>query len=159
MDREQIILREFETCQSQTNSIGAQYWAMVGTFIGFATAFLAVSTVLARPWLTLGLGIAAIFIACLLYRMLKRINTIIFSNNFRMREIEDDLYNIMLKNRAILWLDEPSTTPEEHKERMNRLRAALGRRYQGPGRHTAFWLFTAVTLLWIFFMVAAFFIK
>ncbi len=159
MDREQILLKEYETCQSHNNSLGSQYWAMVITFIGFATAFLAVSTALVRPWLTLGLGVAAIIIACLLYRMLRRINTIIFSNNFRMREIEDDLSNIMLKSRAILWLDEPSTTPEEHRMRMDQLRAERNFHYEAPGRHIARWLFTAVTLLWIFFIVAAFFIK
>jgi len=158
-DRRDILLKEYETCQSHTNSIGSQYWAIVGTFIGFTTAFLAVTAALNRPWLTLGLGVAGILIVYVLWRMLRRIDSIVFSNNFRMREIEEMLDNIMLKNRSIRWLDEPTTTPQEHKERMDKLRAELNCRYEAPGQRIACWLFAIVSLLWIFFIVAAFFIK
>lgn len=155
MEREEVLLKEYETCQSHTNSIGSQYWSMVGTFIGFTTAFLAVSINFNKPWLTLGLGVAAVIIVCFLWRMLRRIDTIIFSNNFRMREIENELDNVMLKNRTILWLDKPITTPPEHQVRMGRLRAELNHLYEPPARRIACWLFWVASLLWIFFIFIA----
>ena len=149
-------LVEYQTCQAHTNSIGSQYWALVGTFIGFTTAFLAFLNYRDSRWPALALGLAAIIIIYVLWRMLKRIDTLIFSNNFRMREIEERLEFNMLKNRTIRWLDEKEALPPEQTTRINRLRAQLNCLYEKPGRRIVCWLFVTVVLLWVFFIVAAF---
>ncbi|MFQ6122502.1 MAG: hypothetical protein ACE5LA_05515 [Dehalococcoidales bacterium] len=153
--KEQAWLVEYQACQTHNNRIASQYWAIVGAFIGFTTAFLAVLMTSNTPWLSLALGVAAIFIVYVLWRLLlRRINTIIFSNNFRMREIEQELG--MLKNRTTRWLDGDEEVPNEYKARMNRLRGELGCRYEGPARRIVCWLFVPVFLLWVFFILAAF---
>jgi hypothetical protein len=40
MDREEILLKEYETCQSDKNSIGSLFWIIVGVFMAINTALL-----------------------------------------------------------------------------------------------------------------------
>jgi hypothetical protein len=40
MDRQEILLKEYETCQSVVNSIGSLFWIIVGVFMAINTALL-----------------------------------------------------------------------------------------------------------------------
>jgi hypothetical protein len=40
MGREEILLKEYETCQSDVNSIGSLFWIVVGVFMTINTALL-----------------------------------------------------------------------------------------------------------------------
>ncbi len=40
MNREEILLKEYEVCQQDINSRASRFWAIVGIFIPFNTALL-----------------------------------------------------------------------------------------------------------------------
>jgi len=98
MSKENVLLKEYEVCQQQNNSIGSQYWVIFGIFMSVSTVllgWLAYSIVSERipnaGWPVFILGVCVILIFALLKRYFDRVNFIIDFNYDRMREIELDL--------------------------------------------------------------------
>jgi len=107
---EQALLTEYEVCQSQSDTLGLQYWTLAGIFIGFTSALLGgliygivsnkdlLNLILypkqnSRELLLIGLilwliSAAVLVILYFLKGWLKRINHIIRINYYRMRDIE-----------------------------------------------------------------------
>jgi len=157
---EQALLTEYQVCQQHNNSLGSQYWITVGIFLGINTVFLvAFANVLSEApvpenakLLVLGIGIALVLIIICLLLSLKRVNWYLQIHYVRMREIEEALG--MLKNRTIHWVDNPTETPDGHRQRINDLR----KKYPPPLRGS--WvvppIFGILKFLWIFFIILAF---
>ncbi len=168
MDREEVLLKEYEVCQLDNNSSGTRFWIAFGIFFGINTALLGwiAPSIISKSmslsknnleWLSyitdnvgwlvfilvLGLGIIGILIS--LWLWLNRVNYLIRMNHHRMREIEEVLG--MLKNSTIHWLDNRKEVPNEQRERLDEIR----RRYPPPrtGSTIVPSLFIIVILLWI----------
>ena len=100
MGREEVLLKEYETCQLDINSSSARYWTVVGIFLPLNTAFLGwigiwivntLSIEINHLWnwvLILFLAIGMLFVLYYLKTWLERVNSFIRVNYFRMREIE-----------------------------------------------------------------------
>ncbi len=113
MEKDEILLKEYEMCQSYTNYLGTQYWVGLNIFITLNMALLGGVTYSiiqsdatlpeSTRWLILALGVVAIIFSLLMRGLYLR-NWFITQLNFsRMREIEDDLG--MEKNWRIHGLD------------------------------------------------------
>jgi hypothetical protein len=112
MSREDVLLKEYETCQQAVNTNMSRYWTVVSIFIGINAVFLGgityyISIYLHQnvEWLVLSIlvtmvGGATIYIIFRLKCWIKRVNWLISVKYFRMREIE-----IVLGMRANLIVD------------------------------------------------------
>lgn len=99
MDRQEILLREFESCERENHQLTNHYWTIFGILASgntIAIGLLASITQfeLSSFWSIIGiviLGIGAIFMLHHLRLYRRRIDFRIFANYERMREIESDL--------------------------------------------------------------------
>ena len=159
MNRQEILLKEYEVCQQDGSSIASTHWTVVGIFIALNTALLggAAYTILAGKlplyenikWLVLMFGVLVVLIAMFLRSWLNRANFLIFTNNFRMRQIEIELG--MQKNRLVDLLDNHwNDLSQEQRERFAELRnryAPRLTRFRGLNL-----IYFIVILLWMFFI-------
>lgn len=127
MDRNEILLKEYEVCQSDNNAIASQIWLSTSIFISInLTLFggllyaLFQSKVLTRRisenpnfmfviFLGLLLAVAVVLILCGWRSWLQRTHHLSYVNNVRMRQIEDtitvDGKTVMRKNWLVRGLD------------------------------------------------------
>lgn len=114
MDREDILLKEYEVCQSHNNSLGQQAWVTISILI--TVNIIAIGQVsyeiLQNSFPVVGclnfilvicLASVMVLILIIFYRWGKRIDFIILLNNERMRQIETKLE--MWKNWRVFGLD------------------------------------------------------
>jgi hypothetical protein len=111
-DRIDILLKEYETCQSHNNAIGTQFWAVIGIVLSLSTvllggvAYIVVSVSSNESpsqhvkWLVLVLGIVIIIILLLVMFWLKRLQFMTLLNNERMREIENE---VKINEKVVMW--------------------------------------------------------
>jgi hypothetical protein len=162
---EQILLTEYQTCQSDVMSLKAHYWITVGIFVGINTALLAmvassIVSVEKELWgvfishLVLGLGISVILLLAFLWFWLCRTNLFIRINYARMREIEYELG--MQKNLLIHWIEHLNDTPNKYREKVNKLRKIYIRGIHFRGVHCVLSMYSIIGLLWIFFIIATY---
>ena len=178
MDRQQVLSREYEICQSKINSIGSQYWTIFSIFLPINTGLLVwlLSSIITRNSLsTFGtdvrllavvLGIGMILIITFLWRYFNRVNFIISINYYRMRHIETELG--MWSNRLIDIIDNWKTISEEERSEFVDLRNHYPREQwwrfwqssQGHispvGRGSMRSIFLVLMLLWAAFIVLVF---
>ncbi len=164
MDREEILLREYEACQTSVDSTASRYWTILGIFISINAVLLGgvgffinsnrVSQTFypGAKWLVLVLGIGSIAILYYLWRWLRRINFYIRIDYFRMQEIENQLG--MLKNRTIHWLDNEKEVPEAQKTRIGNIRAHFPPPAKETGNLKA--IFIILGIIWIVLIIIAF---
>ncbi len=127
MDREEILLKEYEICQSHNNAIASQVWLSTSIFMSInLTLFggllyaLLQSKILIHGTignqnltfvmsLALLLAVAVVLILCSWRAWLQRTQHITRVNNIRMRQIEDaiqvDGTSVMQKNWLVRGLD------------------------------------------------------
>jgi len=106
MGREEILLKEYQTCQQNINTTASRYWITVGIFIGMNTALWAAIVYkttsikftcniewgwIIIPILVTVFGGVMIFIVKYLGRWLDRVNWLMRIKYSRMREIEKEL--------------------------------------------------------------------
>jgi len=114
MDREQILLKEYETCQSHINSMDSQSWVSFSILI--SVNLLLIGQVVynlvkksapinghAELMIVIGLGVAALIILFIFKHWHKRIRFMVLLNRERMRTIETRLE--MWKNWRVYGLD------------------------------------------------------
>ena len=132
MDRQEILLKEYEVCQQDINFNSSRYWTIVGIFIPVNTAilgwmvYLLISNIKLDGYIKWGLLIVLLFclgmtfiIFALIY-WLDRVNSIIRVNYHRMREIEKFLG--MRKNCLVDVLDNHwDQLPKEEQNNLNEL--------------------------------------
>ena len=102
-DRQQILLKEYETCQSEIESIGSRYWTIFSVFLPINAGLLGwlLNSIISRssgfPFgtdvrlLALVLGVGMILIIVFLWCYFNRVNFIISISYYRMRQIEIEL--------------------------------------------------------------------
>jgi len=179
MSKEDIFLREYETCHSHNNSIGSEVWISTTVFLSINVALLGGITYgimtnglpTNAKWLVLVLGLGIILIFIKWIRWLWRMQFLTSINYERMREIEDTLG--MEKNWMARGLDlkydtkqraEWDKLPDERKNRINKLSEhyplKLWKRFPKYARPRGFeslrsiaWI---VIVIWLFFIVMAF---
>jgi len=138
MSREDILLKEYETCQSHNNAIGSQVWVSTTIFMGFNVTLLAALIglyavgnviddplpdvlVVLLPIIILSLGVISIL--CFWKRWLQRVRYVTFVNYIRMRQIENKLRDndkpVLHKNWLVFGLDEKLTAKQEELLRIN----------------------------------------
>jgi len=122
MSREDVLLKEYELCQTETDKNSVNYWTISGIFIGISTALLAaiaagLTSNNINKWmifiLVLIFGLAIFSFHLLLYKLLKRINFLNRIDFQRMREIERELR--MRKSGLVHGLDEWETIPLSYR--------------------------------------------
>jgi len=129
-DRQEVLLKEYEICQQDNNSIGSQIWLSASVLMSANVALLAwfayviikelplpentEGLVTVPEWLVTVLGIAIIAIFWSWNRWLNRMRFLKFINYERMREIESALG--MRKNWRAYGLDKPEKLTSEEKE-------------------------------------------
>lgn len=128
MGNEEVLLKEYETCQQNINSTTSRYWITVGIFIGMNTALWAAIAYKATSakfayninweWMILPIlvtvfGLVMIFIIYCLRRWLDRVNWLTYVKYSRMREIEAKLD--MRANTYIDALDNWDELSEEQR--------------------------------------------
>jgi len=137
---EQVLLKEYEVCQSHVNSLGNQFWISISIFISVNAAILGGITysLIAKnvtipnnaqyntQWLVLLIGLGMILISLLLRFWQRRITFQININNDRMHEIEPKLG--MSRNQLIIDLDE--YYEEKNRVSTNDLSKKLKEKYQ-----------------------------
>ncbi|MBI2851089.1 MAG: hypothetical protein HYX80_08645 [Chloroflexi bacterium] len=142
MDRQEILLKEYETCQSDNNTLASRFWVVSGIYVSLNTAILAgllaastssggafpVATI--KP-LSLMLGLGTICINVLLFLYQTRINYTIQINYYRIQQIESEVG--MRKGYLIDALDRWKKLPDEKKKQLSDLRDRF------PSR-SCFWL-------------------
>jgi hypothetical protein len=136
MSREEILLREYETCQAESDASARNFWTTFGFFVSFSTAVIggiiafavqkqAVSGI--DPlWLGLLLMFCIVVLIVLFFlkSWLKRVDHFIGINNSRMREIELELG---MKTKTRIWaLDRWEVLcKNERKEQYQKLREEI----------------------------------
>ena len=114
--RDEILLKEYETCQSHNNALGNQSWISISILITVNLLLLGqviYNLVLtsfpinghAKLILITVLGLVMIFILLIFQRWDKRVDFQIRLNNERMRNIEEDLDFEIWKNWRVRGLD------------------------------------------------------
>jgi len=178
MDRQHVLLREYETCQSKINSIASQYWTIFSIFLPINTGLLVwlMSSIISRNsisqsgtnarLLVIVLGLGMILIIGFLWRYFNRVNFIISISYYRMLHIEVELG--MWSNRLIDIIDNWQSTSEEKRSKFADLRNKYPREQwwkfwrssQGhvspSGRGSMRSIFLVLTLLWVAFIVLVF---
>jgi len=114
MDREEILLKEYEVCQSHNNALGQQAWVSISIFI--TVNFLVLGDVVdkllltsypingyAKLLLVIAVASVLIFILKIFRKWDKRIDFMVLLNNERMRYVETELK--MWKNWRVYGLD------------------------------------------------------
>jgi len=105
VNRQEILLKEYEACQSYLSSLGYQYWISAGVFMAVNTALLGamlygvvqygnsleLCDILIPGVIILILGVGMIMILVFLKQWLKRVHFVIKACYERMREIEAEL--------------------------------------------------------------------
>jgi len=161
MSREEVLLKEYETCQSHINTLGTQNWQSAGIFLA-ANALITGFVFSLKPhdWgnfaAVLATGIAFIFIFYFWKLWLKRQKFAQLALYVRMREIETELG--MWKNWYAFLPDElnsdekvyQSTLPKDKKEIIKYLRKhyAKAAGYEGLER-----IAIIVMSSWIFLII------
>jgi hypothetical protein len=119
-DKNDILLKEYETCQSYINALGSQFWVSVTIFMSINIAVLGGiiygiiqnNGVLPKntEFLVLIIGTGLILISWFLKAWQRRVSFLINFNNIRMRDIEDELAiennSVMCRNWVVAGLDE-----------------------------------------------------
>ncbi|MBI2831531.1 MAG: hypothetical protein HYX79_04660 [Chloroflexi bacterium] len=161
MERQEILLREYEACRQDITDTSSRYWTIVGIFIPVDILLLGGAGFLLKtnsPPMSFGtqllvtlLGLGVILILFFLWRWLKRINYYIIIGWQRIHEIEANLE--MLKNRTIYWLDNPKEIPYEQQARLTRITDKFG---HPPTKEMCslkgiFWTLSALWTLFILF--------
>jgi len=110
MSREEVLLKEYELCQTETDTNSANYWTVSGIFIGISTALLgtmAVGIISAKDfnkWILLILvsifGLAVFFFHAVIREWLKRVTFLNDIDYNRMREIEKELG---MRKSGLVW--------------------------------------------------------
>ena len=158
MGREEILLTEYETCQSYVNSLGSQYWVSTSIFMSITTALLGwifknmiFSNVQIEDtrWLITIISTAVIILLILLILWLRRINFLINVNNFRMRIIETQLH--MSRNRLVNILDRNWRNMSD--EQQQRFREAELRPTRLRGHCIVYAIYSVIFLVWAFLIV------
>ena len=123
MDKQGILLREYETCQEDSRAEASSYWTIFGIFISINTAIIGglayglfntnfinailnkenIPNIIVKLTILTILFMGIILITKFLESWLDRVNYLIQNNNRRMREIEIELG--MWKNLRIHILD------------------------------------------------------
>jgi hypothetical protein len=158
MNREDILLKEYEVCQQHLNTMMSHHWVLLGVFMPVSTALLGVVPYIlwnfSKPqWLIIPLGVGVSIILFCLWRYFKRVNAMISVDYFRMREIEAELG--MLKNLYVHELDHwnPPKLDNATRERIKSLRAKhigeIGKRAMG----ITYWV---LIVLWMLAIISAF---
>jgi len=183
-ERNDILLTEYETCQSHNNAIGNQSWISIsiiwsGNIIlwaGVAYNIILKGSSLEPPFafLVLSLGIIMFLFLLVVYKWQNRVSFLTFVNNERMRRIEDEVSLdgsiIMEKNWLIYGSDLKDEydrkksnrwckLSEQRKENINNicLRYPLFPRYVRPtGHYFMNAVFTLVILSWLGLTIWAF---
>ncbi|MFC1929269.1 hypothetical protein ACFLW6_00130 [Chloroflexota bacterium] len=100
MDREEILLKEYEVCQSYVNSLGNQFWVSMSIVIPInITAFGWIITKTLKPANCISVDLPILIILALIMTVVlwlfwlffKRIQFLISINNKRMHEIESEI--------------------------------------------------------------------
>ena len=141
MDREEILLKEYEVCQRDADASARNFWTTFGFFVSFSTAIIGGMIAFGirtqyineiHPiWLGLILifGIIVLIVLCFLKSWLERVNYFIGSNNRRMRDIEIELG--MEKNLRVWALDKwEKLCREENKEQYETLRKKIVQNFE-----------------------------
>ena len=112
MDRQEILLKEYEVCQHDSSAMISAHWTVTGIFMGISTAVLGwilysviskSSSLESVKGLVLVFGVVIIILLILLLLWMKRVDFLVQINNQRMRIIETQLG--MSKNRIVDVLD------------------------------------------------------
>jgi len=114
MDREEILLKEYEVCQSHNNSLGSQAWVSISILVTVNVLLIGqvvVNIVLksvpivgcSKLVLVILIALVMIMILWIFKRWDKRIDFMVLLNNERMRHIETTLG--MWKNWRVYGLD------------------------------------------------------
>ncbi len=169
MGREEVLLKEYETCQAHNNSIESQVWTSTTIFMGLNVT-LAGGLMFAilngtfnanidkRPWLfalylLLFFGIIAILV--LWKKWLERTRQQRALNNWRMQRIEEELG--MWKNRMVSILDNNANSstvaPAEVKLDVEEIRQRFGKTL--PGAYCLICIVDISVALWAIVFVAS----
>jgi hypothetical protein len=175
-EQRRVLLAEYQACQSESESIGSQYWPSIGIITGiniiFLTGIIHGTISGSRTvhdnifWLFMGLAISIItslFLCCLLKRN-RYLNQLYL---FRMREIENILG--MWKNRTVDYIDNSTnqkeikyanekdrlwcTISDAEKKRIDKIKE----RYKPttPGHKLEIFLFILFNLPWVVLLIFA----
>lgn len=136
MSREEILLKEYEICQAESDASARNFWTTFGFFVSFSTAVIggiiafavekqAISKI--HPlWLGLLLMFCILVLIVLFFlkSWLKRVNHFIGINNSRMREIERELG---METKQLIWVLDRWEMPceNEKKEQYQKLREEI----------------------------------
>ncbi len=163
MNRQDVLLKEYEVCQQDINHNASQYWVVVGIFMGINTVLLGwvVYSIIQKSeppsenakWLVVVLGLAVIAIVAVLWFWMNRVNFLIRISHHRMQEIETELG--MRKNLIINLLDDGKKRGVKKED----IPTDLSKYYPPPrsGATIVPWMFGIVIFLWVFFIVVAWF--
>lgn len=121
-DREEVLLKEYEICEQDSNSASANNWTVIGIFSTVSVGSLAVVVFKLIDiqnsnynWQSLGfviiLACTAIIVLMFLKQWTSRVTFLLGNNNLRMREIEKILgmYNNIRIWERDNWDDMPSS--------------------------------------------------
>ncbi len=175
MDKQEILLREYETCQRNVQFNASGYWTVVNIFIAIDALMWAAGaahTVLQgnlvfpehAKWLIFSvpamisvLGVTMICITLSLRGWIDRINSFIVASYFRMHEIEKELG--MFLNLSIHWLSNPDEMPPEQQERIDslksRIKKGLGDQRPLPSREMVYLNQIYEALIWLWKLIIA----
>jgi len=161
MDRQEILLKEYEICQKDSSAMISAQWTVVGIFMTINTALLgwilkdiiSAGIILENfKGLVLAFGVGIILIIILLWQLLERVSFLVRINNNRMEIIETQLG--IWKNRLVgiydkRWVD----IPKEYKEIFRCPKRKLGCLH---GIWFARLICILLALFWIFFILIAY---
>lgn len=136
MSREQVLLKEYETCQAESDGSARNFWTTFGFFVSFSTAVMGGIIALAvriadisqihAAWLILLVIFCAIVLVILFFlkSWLKRVTHFIGINNSRIREIERELG---MEIKQVIWALDKSEILYENtkKEQYQKLREEI----------------------------------
>jgi len=175
MDRQEILLKEYEVCQQHNDSIGSQVWTSTSIFMSINVAVLGgvaygiitkgIPLEENTKWLVLALGLGIISIFTFWMRWLNRMQFLTSINYERMREIEDELG--MWKNWMARGLDDWDKLSDDKKKKLTDLHTRYPRgipwwnnrfpAYRPPrGFEGLKWTARIVMIMWVSFIVIAF---
>jgi hypothetical protein len=161
MNRQEILLKEYEVCQQHINTLGTQNWQSAGIFLA-ADALITGFVFGLKPhdeWsfaAVLAIGLAFIFIFLFWKLWLKRQKFVQLSLYVRMRDIEVELG--MWKNWYAFLPDEfdsdeeidNSTLPKEKKGIIKYLRKYYAK---AAGYEGLVWIARIVMFSWVFIII------
>ncbi len=123
MDREEILLKEYEIAQHHLNALNAQVWLATSIFLSINSGVLAYifkqslnSLDVLVPVFVSVIGIIAILILALWKRWIKRVQFVHLITYHRMRQIEEALG--LWKNRFVAALDDSKNDPSKASKRL-----------------------------------------